>query len=109
MDYEKFIRDRITELRIQAGLSEYRLSSELGRSHGYINSITRGKIKPSMSEFLSICECLEVTPFSFFDASKQMPALIQNITDNLNGLSDTDLQLVSCFINRLKDKSSDGR
>ena len=39
---EKFVRDRITELRIKADISEYQLSLELGHSKSYIQSISSG-------------------------------------------------------------------
>jgi len=34
----KFIRDRITQLRIQKGVSEYKMSYDLGHSRSYIYS-----------------------------------------------------------------------
>ena len=48
---EKFIRERITELRIQKNISEYKMSLDLGHSKSYIQSISSGKALPSMSEF----------------------------------------------------------
>ena len=102
MNYEEFIRDRITELRIQANLSEYQLSADLGRSHGYINSITRGKVKPSLAQFLSICECLNVTPFDFFNSTQQTPALTRKIINNLKDLSEADLLVINTVAEHLQ-------
>ncbi len=62
---EQYIRERISSLRRQRKVSEYRMSLELGHSKGYIQSITSGRSMPSMSEFLSICEYLDVTPRDF--------------------------------------------
>lgn len=42
LQYEKFVCDRITELREKRGISEHRLSLELGKSGSYIRSITSG-------------------------------------------------------------------
>lgn len=67
---EDFVRSRITQLRLNKGLSEYQLSYDLGHSRGYINNITSGKSLPSMSEFFSICNYFQITPIEF---------LIQNI------------------------------
>ena len=39
----KFIRDRITQLRIQKGVSEYKMSYDLGHSRSYIYNISSGK------------------------------------------------------------------
>ena len=41
--YEAFVRNRITELREQKGVSEHRMSLELGKSGSYIRSITNGR------------------------------------------------------------------
>ena len=38
--YEAFVRERITELRERKGVSEHRMSLELGKSGSYIRSIT---------------------------------------------------------------------
>ena len=47
---EKYIAERITELRLRKNVSEYRMSLDLGHSNSYIRSITSGKALPSMSE-----------------------------------------------------------
>ena len=39
---EDYVRSRITQLRINKGISEYQLSYDLGHSRGYINNITSG-------------------------------------------------------------------
>ena len=48
---DEFVRNRITQLRINKGISEYQLSYDLGHSRGYINNISSGKSMPSMNEF----------------------------------------------------------
>lgn len=68
-----FIRDRITQLRLEKGISEYKLSYDLGHSRGYIYNISSGKTLPSMSEFLTICEYFDITPKDFFDAEQFSP------------------------------------
>lgn len=37
--YEKFIQERINELRMKKNISEYQLSLELGRSQGYVTDV----------------------------------------------------------------------
>ena len=51
---EEFIRNRITELRLKKGISEYQLSLELGQNRGYIQAISSGRALPSMKQFLNI-------------------------------------------------------
>lgn len=49
-----FVRERISELRMRKGVSEYQMSYDLGHSRGYVNNITSGKTLPSMSEFCDL-------------------------------------------------------
>lgn len=93
MDIE-FVRDRITQLRIQKGVSEYKMSYDLGHSRGYINNISSGKTLPSMTEFFSICEYFGITPVEFFDAKTANPKLSQKIMTGLEQLNEGDLKLM---------------
>lgn len=102
MQYEKFIRDRITKLRLNKNVSEYRMSLDLGHSDSYIRNITSGKALPSMSEFLYICEYFNVTPKEFFDESIANPALINELVSLSNSLSNEDLLVLISMANRLK-------
>ena len=98
---ETFIRQRITELRMKKGVSEYRMSSDMGRSKNYVQGITSGRSLPSLSEFLYMCEYLGVTPRDFFDADLRNPALLQETIDALKELDDEDIALMLANIRRL--------
>lgn len=101
-EWEQFIRNRITDLRLKQGISEYQLSFELGNSRGYINNISSGKTSPSMKEFLKICEYFNITPRDFFDYDVSNPELIVKITDELRTLDDDDIILILSLVKRLK-------
>jgi transcriptional regulator with XRE-family HTH domain len=101
MNYDDFIRNRITQLRINKNVSEYQMSLDLGHSKSYIQSITSGRALPSMTEFLSICDYLEITPKDFFDDGIENPDLIQKAVDGLKQLNETDTNLILSNINRL--------
>lgn len=104
--YETFVRDRITQLRLQKGVSEYQMSYDLGHSRGYIYNISSGKSLPPLSEFFAICEYFGITPLEFFDEARNYPALVQKTLDGLKELTDDDLLLVLNLVNRLtKDHS----
>ena len=85
MQDEKFIRERITKLRLNKNVSEYRMSLDLGHSDSYIRNITSGKALPSMSEFLYICEYFNITPKEFFDQESKNPELINELVSISNG------------------------
>lgn len=101
---EEFVRDRITQLRIKKGVSEYQMSYDLGHSRGYIYNISSGKALPPMKEFLSICDYFEITPQQFFDDNTNIPELIQKAIDGMKQLNETDIIMILGIINRLKEK-----
>ena len=98
---ESFVRNRITQLRISKGVSEYQMSYDLGHSRGYVYNISSGKALPPLKEFLAICDYFELTPQQFFDESTQHPELIQKALSGMNQLSEDDLLMLLNIINRL--------
>ena len=101
----KFIRDRITQLRMQKGVSEYKMSYDLGHSRSYIYNISSGKSLPPMAEFLEICAYLEVSPSDFFNDTSENPVLLRSAIEELKKLNYDDLMLAISTLNRLnKDK-----
>ena len=100
----EFIRERITKLRLQKGVSEYKMSYDLGHSRGYINNISSGKTLPSMAEFLAICDYFGISPASFFDESLSDPSAAEQIRELLGSLNAEDLALIHCLAARLHRK-----
>lgn len=99
--FETFVRDRITQLRLKKGVSEYQMSYDLGHSRGYINNISSGKALPSMSEFFAICEYFSISPEEFFNERLQDPVMYKQILSSLEQLNTEDLLLVFKLIQRL--------
>ena len=99
--YEKFTRNRISELRIKKGVSEYKMSLDMGHSGSYINSIASGKAMPSMGEFLYMCDYLGVSPSEFFDEEIETPIKIAAIDEILRKLDESDLALIIATAKRL--------
>ncbi len=101
---EKFVRDRITQLRLRKGVSEYKMSYDLGHSRGYVHNISSGKATPPLKEFFSICEYFDLTPQQFFDEGTQNPELIQKAVSGMKQLNEKDLLMLLGIINRLLEK-----
>ena len=99
----KFISDRISVLRTKKNVSEYRMSTDLGHSKSYIQSISSGKSMPSMGEFLYICEYLGVTPREFFDDSIKDPQLVKELYELSRHLSEANLKILVDLAKRLSD------
>lgn len=97
----EYVQERITQLRLRKGISEYKMSYDLGHSRGYINNISSGKTLPSMTEFLAICDYFEITPQQFFDTSTQNPELIQKAVEGMKKLNEDDLLMLLGIISRM--------
>ena len=100
---EQFVRDRITQLRLNKGISEYQLSYDLGHSRGYINNISSGKSMPSMSEFFSLCDYFDITPKDFFDSEHNDPVLVSTLISEIKNLDDDDILVLLSVIRRFKN------
>lgn len=100
----RFVRDRITQLRLQKGVSEYQMSYDLGHSRSYIYNISSGKSLPHLAEFLQICEYFGIALSQFFDDSCSTPILFQTAVDEIKQLDEKDLSLIIEIIRRLKRK-----
>lgn len=98
---EDFVRERITQLRIKKGVSEYQMSYDLGHSRGYVYNISSGKALPPLKEFFAICDYFGITPQQFFDDSTQNPELIQKAVEGMKQLSESDVLLLLNLINRM--------
>jgi len=99
---DTYIRERLTELREQKGVSEHKMSLELGRSKGYIQNITAGRALPSLAEFLAICNYLGVTPKDFFDVELQNPVLINKAITIIRGLDEKGIRAVLEVLMRMR-------
>jgi len=96
--YGKYLRDQITKLRNQKGISEHRLSLELGKSGSYIRSITSGATMPSIKELFNIMAYFEVSPPEFFSGLQGKNTLLTALEEKLRRLSNEDLEKVSLFV-----------
>lgn len=100
--YEDFVRNRITQLRLKKGVSEYQMSYDLDHSRGYIYNISSGKSLPPLKEFFEICRYFDISPQEFFDDGLQYPELIHKAVAGLKNLNDADILLILNFIERLQ-------
>ena len=99
--YAEFVKERITQLRLQKGISEYKMSYDLGHSRGYVNNISSGKALPSMAEFFAICEYFGITPIEFFDPAVKNPQQRNQAADLFSQLSKEDQAMILCHMERL--------
>ncbi len=92
--HEDLLRQRVTDLRLQAGISEYQLSLALGQSKGYIQQISSGKALPSMGRFFDLCEYFQISPAEFFDVENKDPHLTRELVDATHNLNKEQMKLL---------------
>ncbi|MBQ2634162.1 MAG: helix-turn-helix transcriptional regulator [Oscillospiraceae bacterium] len=101
MDQKVFSR-RLSELRIQRGVSARDMSLSLGQSAGYINNIENGVNYPSMSVFFYICEYLNITPKEFFDLDTVNPTKASELLEATRRLNDAQMEHLIALAKDLK-------
>ena len=102
IDYEMFVKNRITQLRMRKNVSEYKMSYDLGHSKSYIYNISSGKCLPPLKEFFTICDYLDISPAEFFDTDSRNPELINKAVEGMRRLDESDVIMLLSIINRLQ-------
>ncbi len=103
LEKEDFIR-RLTELRLQKGVSARDMSLSLGQSPGYINNIENGVNLPSMTTFFFICDYLGITPMEFFDTGSHNPTKVNELLNHAKKLNDLQLDALNLLLRDLGEK-----
>ena len=101
MEKETFIK-RLTELRLNLGVSARDMSLSLGQSPGYINNIENGVNLPSMTRFFYISEYLKVSPCEFFDTASTHPVKLNSLIDLAKDLPNEKLDLLMTLVKEMK-------
>lgn len=102
--YEEFTQNRITQLRIQKGVSARDMSLSLGQSSNYINQIENGKALPSLSALFYICEYFQITPQQFFDEGNADPNKLSALIEDLKKLDTESLEHIAGMARKLAEK-----
>lgn len=87
MDYIEWFSKRISQLRVEKGVSARDMSLSLGQSESYINKIENGYTLPSMSGFIYICEYFGISPKDFFDIDSPSPSKQNELLQEIKKLS----------------------
>lgn len=96
--YIAFLRSRISELLTQRGVSEHKLSLELGKGGSYIRAITNGLTLPSVKELFNIIAYFEISPAEFFEGLEDKASLRSELREKLREMDDDSLEKVATFI-----------
>ncbi len=100
--YPEFIAQRITQLRIQKGVSARDMSLSLGQNDNYINHIENRKAMPSLQALFWICEYFGITPQEFFDTDTNAPVKARELMDAVKDLNNEQLDHLIAIAKGLK-------
>lgn len=104
---KEFFSKRIYDLRDERNLSARELSLAMGQNSSYINRIENKLTLPSIQGFLCICECLDITPYEFFNPDKALPYKMRSTIDLINQLDEQELEALSYLVKiMLKNKKT---
>lgn len=101
LEREEFCR-RLTQLRMNKGVSARDMSLSIGQSPNYIRGIEAGENYPSMATFFYICDYLEITPGEFFDMASTNPTKASKLLELAKSLPDDQLDLLIALTKALK-------
>ena len=104
MDYIEWFSKRLSELRIQKGVSARDMSLSLGQSESYINKIENRRTLPSLTGFLYICEYFDLTPQEFFDENSAAPNLSKELLHEFQKLTPEQAKHILQIIHDITDK-----
>lgn len=87
--FEDEFCNRITQLRLEKGVSARDMSLSLGQSDSYINRIENHKMLPSLPVFFYICEYFGITPEEFFQTKNAPSKEILDAVKKLQSMNET--------------------
>lgn len=99
---EKFINDRISQLRNQKNVSARDMSLSIGQNKNYINIIENGGNLPSMNGLILICEYFDITLKEFFDTENKNPNTLNELIEKVKPLSEEAIRSIINLIDEIK-------
>ncbi len=104
MDYIELFYKRLTELRLQKGVSARDMSLSLGQSESYINKIENKRTLPSFTGFIYICEYFGIAPSDFFEIDIADPKKTNELIIEISKLSAKQTEHVLQLVKDLNEK-----
>ncbi|MCL1878062.1 MAG: helix-turn-helix domain-containing protein [Defluviitaleaceae bacterium] len=104
--YQDFLAARITQLRLNLGVSARDMSLTLGQADNYINHIENKKSLPSMTSFFYICEYFKITPQEFFDEVNANPEKLNALVADIKRLDENTFTHIVGIVRAILGKKS---
>ena len=99
--FEEEFCERLTQLRLEKGVSARDMILSLGQSETYIHRIENRRMLPSMTVFFYICEYFGITPGEFFMTDPVPSKSSLNAIKKLQALDSDKYEHIVALINDL--------
>lgn len=99
---DKNIANRLRQLRLEKGVSQNQMSSDLHLADSYIYNIEAGYAYPSMTQFFAICEYFDILPYEFMKFEPNTTSKEDALLDAVQGLSDTEIDTLIQAAEKMK-------
>ncbi len=82
---------RLRQLRLEKGINTMEMSLALGMTKSYIYNIEHGYAYPSMTQFFSICEFLDIAPYDFLLFEPKTTGKQEELLDLVSGWTNEEM------------------
>lgn len=99
--FEDQFYNRLSQLRMEKGVSARDMSLSIGQGDSYINRIENRKMLPSLSSFFYICDYFDMTPAEFFSDDEINDIDLINAMKKISDLPQDKREHILAVINDL--------
>ena len=99
--YEEQFSERLSQLRVNKGVSARDMSLSLGQSAAYINKIENRRALPSMTVFFYICDYFGITPEQFFSFDTALTPEVLDTAQKIQSLNPLDREHLIALVDAL--------
>ena len=98
----KFLIEGLSYFRAKKKMSARELSNTMGFSDGYIAKFEMGQINMPSEVLLDALNILEVSPSKFFSKNPELYDLNFDLLNQINSLSEENIEFIKSLISKLK-------
>lgn len=97
-DFQCLLNKSIKNLRLALGMTQEKFSEKCGLSTDNYRNLEYNRHSPKSSTIDKICSAFNLTPLELLRYGLEQPNSLQEITDSLSGMAETQLSMVKDFI-----------
>ena len=98
-----FAAKRVTQLRLNSGMSAKQLSLSIGKEASYIGAIENGRGRLSWTTFADLCNFFAIRPLDFFDEEIKDPVIVREIIHKLKKMDPDALKALNLLMAQLEN------